>query len=60
MILDGVPCIHYGEMYTYYGTWTNKSKSFLSEELVEIKKLRVAEKMMLLLLLQGKLLKISE
>lgn len=44
MILDGVPCIHYGEMYTHYGTWANESKSFLSEELVKIKKLRVAEK----------------
>lgn len=44
MILDGVPCIHYGEMYTHYGTWANESKSFLSEELVKNKKLRVAEK----------------
>lgn len=41
---DGVPCIHYGEMYTHYGTWANESKSFLSEELVDNKKLRVAEK----------------
>lgn len=44
MILEGVPCIHYGEMYTHYGTWANVSKSFLGKELVEIKKLRVAEK----------------
>lgn len=44
MILEGVPCIHYGEMYTHYGTWANESKSFLSEELVENKKLRVAER----------------
>lgn len=43
MIAEGVPCIHYGEMYTYYGTWANKSKSFLSEELVEKKNLRAAE-----------------
>ncbi len=43
MIADGVPCIHYGEMYTYYGTWTNKSKSFLSKELVKRKNLRIAE-----------------
>lgn len=41
---DGVPCIHYGEMYTHYGTWANESKSFLSEELVDNRKLRVAEK----------------
>lgn len=32
------------EMYTHYGTWANESKSFLSEELVDNKKLRVAEK----------------
>ncbi len=43
MISEGVPCIHYGEMYTYYGTWTKESKSFLSEELVERKNLRIAE-----------------
>lgn len=43
MISEGVPCIHYGEMYTYYGTWASKSKSFLSEELVERKNLRIAE-----------------
>jgi type I restriction enzyme S subunit len=30
-------------MYTYYGTWANKSKSFLSEELVQRKNLRIAE-----------------
>lgn len=41
---DGVPCIHYGEMYTHYGTWADASKSFLSQELVDNKKLRVAEK----------------
>jgi type I restriction enzyme S subunit len=44
MISEGVPCIHYGEMYTYYGTWANKSKSFLSEQLVESKSLRIAER----------------
>lgn len=43
MISEGVPCIHYGEMYTYYGMWANKSKSFLSENLVERKNLRIAE-----------------
>lgn len=41
---DGVPCIHYGEMYTHYGTWADESKSFLSQKLVDNKKLRVAEK----------------
>lgn len=44
MISEGVPCIHYGEMYTHYGTWADKTKSFVSEELVKNKSLRVAEK----------------
>ena len=44
MILEGVPCIHYGEMYTHYGTWANETKSFVSKELVERKKLRRAIK----------------
>lgn len=44
MISEGVPCIHYGEMYTHYGTSANESKSFLSEELVISKNLRIAEK----------------
>lgn len=43
IISEGVPCIHYGEMYTYYGTWASESKSFLSEELVESRNLRIAE-----------------
>ena len=28
---SGVPCIHYGQIYTYYGTYTHKTKSFVSE-----------------------------
>jgi type I restriction enzyme S subunit len=44
MISEGVPCIHYGEMYTHYDTWADKAKSFVSIELVERKKLRRAEK----------------
>lgn len=44
IVSDGVPCIHYGEMYTHYGIWANESKSFLSEELVKNKNLRVAER----------------
>ncbi|WP_333801870.1 restriction endonuclease subunit S [Phnomibacter sp.] len=43
MIAEGVPCIHYGEMYTYYGTWANEAKSFVSEGLVKRKNLRVAK-----------------
>jgi type I restriction enzyme S subunit len=44
MISDGVPCIHYGEMYTHYDTWADKTKSFVSKDLVEKKNLRLAEK----------------
>lgn len=44
MTSEGVPCIHYGEMYTHYGTWAINAKSYLSKELVSSKKLRVAEK----------------
>jgi type I restriction enzyme S subunit len=44
MLSEGVPCIHYGEMYTHYDTWADKTKSFLSKELVKNKNLRVAEK----------------
>ena len=43
MISEGIPCIHYGEMYTHYGIWADKAKSFVSSELVEKKKLRTAE-----------------
>jgi type I restriction enzyme S subunit len=44
LISEGVPTIHYGEMYTHYGTWADKTKSFVSKELVDKKKLRLAEK----------------
>ena len=30
---EGIPCIHYGELYTYYGVCTNKVKSHIREEL---------------------------
>ena len=40
MISEGIPCIHYGEMYTHYGIFSIKSKSYLHEELAS--KLRVA------------------
>ena len=29
---NGVPAIHYGQIYTYYGTSTTKTKSFVSSE----------------------------
>lgn len=28
----GIGCIHYGQIYTYYGTYTDKTKTFVSEE----------------------------
>lgn len=37
----GVGCIHYGQIYTYYGTYTNNTKSFVSEEFA--KKSRMAK-----------------
>lgn len=40
MIPNGVPCIHYGEMYTHYSIWTDKAKSYISAELAS--KLRKA------------------
>ena len=38
----GLPCIHYGELYTYYGVWTTDTKSHVRSEIE--KKLRFAEK----------------
>lgn len=32
---NGIGCIHYGQIYTYYGTSTTKTKSFVSAELGE-------------------------
>lgn len=29
---SGIGCIHYGQIYTYYGTWTTETKSFVSAE----------------------------
>lgn len=44
LIEEGVPTIHYGEMYTHYGPWADSTISFVSKELVDSKNLRVAEK----------------
>ena len=38
----GVPAIHYGQIYTYYGFSTTKTKSFVSPELA--KQLRKVDK----------------
>ncbi|WGZ34312.1 restriction endonuclease subunit S [Xylella fastidiosa] len=27
---SGIGCIHYGQIYTYYGIWTTRTKSFVS------------------------------
>ncbi|HCL1508634.1 TPA: restriction endonuclease subunit S [Salmonella enterica subsp. enterica serovar Albany] len=40
IIPKGVPCIHYGEMYTHYSIWADKAKSYISTELAS--KLRKA------------------
>ncbi|MDD4500578.1 MAG: restriction endonuclease subunit S [Bacteroidales bacterium] len=32
---SGVGCIHYGQIYTYYGTFTHTTKSFVSKELAK-------------------------
>ncbi|WP_413375727.1 restriction endonuclease subunit S [Alkalihalobacillus sp. 1P02AB] len=40
MLSEGFPCIHYGEMYTHYNIWAEKTKSFVSHDLAS--KLRVA------------------
>ncbi|HCT9392846.1 restriction endonuclease subunit S [Enterobacter vonholyi] len=40
IIPKGVPCIHYGEMYTHYSIWANRAKSYISVELAS--KLRKA------------------
>lgn len=39
---SGVGCIHYGQIYTYYGTFATETKSFVSEEFA--KRLRKARK----------------
>ncbi len=38
----GVGCIHYGQIYTHYGTWAAETKSFVSEQLAS--KLKKAKK----------------
>lgn len=35
LIDNGVPAIHYGQIYTYYKTYTTNTKSFVSEELAK-------------------------
>lgn len=35
----GIPCIHYGQIYTRYGTFANKTFTYVSEELAKGKRL---------------------
>nr|WP_282189110.1 restriction endonuclease subunit S [Maribellus sp. YY47] len=40
IVSEGVPCIHYGELYTHYKIWAKEAKSYLNPNLAA--KLRVA------------------
>ncbi len=42
IVSEGVPCIHYGDMYTYYGVWADKTPTHLTKDLAA--KLRFASK----------------
>ena len=42
IVPEGVPCIHYGDMYTYYGIWADNTPTHLTKEISE--KLRFAKK----------------
>lgn len=39
---SGFACIHYGQIYTHYGIWADKTKTFISPELA--KKQKIANK----------------
>lgn len=42
IVNEGIPCIHYGDMYTYYGLYATQSKGRLRRELAS--KMRYAQK----------------
>lgn len=42
IVPEGVPCIHYGDMYTYYGVWADETPTHLTKGRAE--KLRFATK----------------
>ena len=42
IIEEGIPCIHYGDMYTYYGLYASKTRGYINQEIG--KKMRYAEK----------------
>lgn len=39
---QGIPCIHYGDMYTHYGLYASETPGFINDEVA--KKMRYAEK----------------
>lgn len=39
---QGIPCIHYGDMYTHYGLYASETRGFINDEVA--KKMRYAEK----------------
>ena len=38
-LTEGVPCIHYGQIYTKYGLFTDKTFTFISEECAKKQKM---------------------
>ena len=32
---SGLPCIHYGQMYTHFGTWTDKTLTFVDKDVFD-------------------------
>lgn len=42
IVEEGIPCIHYGDIYTYYGLTTTKAKTYLKPEKAE--KMKFASK----------------
>ena len=33
IVSNGIPCIHYGELYTHFGIYAKETKSYLDAEL---------------------------
>lgn len=42
IVEHGIPCIHYGDMYTHYGLYASETPVYINEEIA--KKMRFAEK----------------
>ena len=42
IVEHGIPCIHYGDMYTHYGLYASETPGYINEEIA--KKMRFAEK----------------